>query len=392
MKRVFLMVLDSVGIGSLPDAAEFGDAGSNTIRSISTSSLFRIDTLKKLGFGHIESLDYLGTTLTPQAAYGRMMEKSRGKDTTTGHWELAGIISEQPFPTYPQGFPKEVIEAFCRLTNRGVLCNRPYSGTQVIADYGEQHMQTGDLIVYTSADSVFQIAAHEQVVSREELYSICRIARKLLVGRHGVGRVIARPFVGEPGNFTRTDGRRDFSLEPTAPTILDALEAAGREVLAVGKISDIFAGRGITQHFATHSNAQGMETALALQKENFCGLCFINLVDFDMLYGHRNDIEGYAHALSEFDAWLPEFLKQMQPEDVLVITADHGCDPGYPTTDHTREYVPLLVYGAQIAPMALGTRQSFADVAATIAEWLDIAYICPGVSFAGAVKKGKVHG
>lgn len=388
MKRVFIIVLDSVGAGSLPDAAEFGDAGSNTIRTISASSQFQIDTLQKLGYGNIETLDFMGSVAQPLAAYGRMMEKSRGKDTTTGHWELAGIISEHPFPTYPKGFPKEVIEAFCCQTGRGVLCNQPYSGTQVIADYGAQHMQTGDLIVYTSADSVFQIAAHEQIVSREELYADCRIARKLLTGKHGVGRVIARPFVGEPGNFIRTEGRRDFSLEPTAPTVLDALKAAGREVLAVGKIADIFAGRGITKKFATHSNAQGMETALALQNEDFCGLCFINLVDFDMLYGHRNDVEGYARAVSEFDAWLPNFLRRMQPQDVLVITADHGCDPGYPTTDHTREYVPLLVYGAQIMPAALGTRKSFADVAATVADWLDVAYICPGESFADVVKKG----
>lgn len=388
MKRVFIIVLDSVGAGSLPDAAEFGDAGSNTIRTISASSQFQIDTLQKLGYGNIETLDFMGSVAQPLAAYGRMMEKSRGKDTTTGHWELAGIISEQPFPTYPKGFPKEVIEAFCRQTGRGVLCNQPYSGTQVIADYGAQHMQTGDLIIYTSADSVFQIAAHEQIVSREELYADCRIARKLLTGKHGVGRVIARPFVGEPGDFIRTEGRRDFSLEPTAPTVLDALKAAGREVLAVGKIADIFAGRGITKKFATHSNAQGMETALALQNEDFCGLCFINLVDFDMLYGHRNDVEGYARAVSEFDAWLPNFLRRMQPQDVLVITADHGCDPGYPTTDHTREYVPLLVYGAQIMPAALGTRKSFADVAATVADWLDVAYICPGESFADVVKKG----
>ena len=387
MKRVFIIVLDSVGAGSLPDAAEFGDAGSNTIRTISASSQFQIDTLQKLGYGNIETLDFMGSVAQPLAAYGRMMEKSRGKDTTTGHWELAGIISEHPFPTYPKGFPKEVIEAFCCQTGRGVLCNQPYSGTQVIADYGAQHMQTGDLIVYTSADSVFQIAAHEQIVSREELYADCRIARKLLTGKHGVGRVIARPFVGEPGNFIRTEGRRDFSLEPTAPTVLDALKAAGREVLAVGKIADIFAGRGITKKFATHSNAQGMETALALQNEDFCGLCFINLVDFDMIYGHRRDILGYTTALNEFDKDLEIFLANMRGDDVLFITADHGCDPGYKGTDHTRESVPLLGYSkCWKQGVNIGTRDTYADIAATLAQIFEIEYHGDGTGFLEMLK------
>lgn len=380
--RVFLIVLDSVGAGSLPDAAAYGDAGSNTIRSLSASDMLHIPNLRSMGYGNIDGLDFLGAVETPVAAYGRMREVSVGKDTTTGHWELAGVISEHPLPTFPDGFPEEIIQEFCRLTGRGVLCNRPYSGTQVIADYGLRHMQSGDLIVYTSADSVFQIAAHEDVVPTEQLYTYCETARKLLTGPYGVGRVIARPFIGTPGNFTRTARRHDYSLEPIGRTVLDTLKAAGKDVLAVGKITDIFAGRGITQTYLSKSNADGMRIAAELQRQPFEGLCFVNLVDFDSVYGHRNDIDGYARALSEFDSWLPQFMKQMLPEDVLVITADHGCDPGYPTTDHTREYVPLFVYGHGIKPESLGTRSSFTDVAASVAAWLQVPYDGAGSSFA----------
>jgi len=380
--RVFLIVLDSVGAGSLPDAAAYGDAGSNTIRSLSASDMLHIPNLRSMGYGNIDGLDFLSAVETPIAAYGRMREVSVGKDTTTGHWELAGVISEHPLPTFPDGFPEEIIQEFCRLTGRGVLCNRPYSGTQVIADYGLRHMQTGDLIVYTSADSVFQIAAHEDVVPTEQLYTYCEMARKLLTGPYGVGRVIARPFIGTPGNFTRTARRHDYSLEPIGRTVLDTLKAAGKDVLAVGKITDIFAGRGITQTYLSKSNADGMRIAAELQRQPFEGLCFVNLVDFDSVYGHRNDIDGYARALSEFDSWLPQFMKQMLPEDVLVITADHGCDPGYPTTDHTREYVPLFVYGHGIKPESLGTRSSFTDVAASVAAWLQVPYDGAGSSFA----------
>ncbi len=387
MKKIFLIVLDSVGAGSLPDASDFGDEGANTIKSISCSPKFCINTLKSLGYGNIEELGFLGQVDKPLAAYGRMKELSKGKDTTTGHWELAGLILETPFPVYPNGFPQDVIKEFCEKTGRGILCNKPYSGTQVIADYGKQHKKTGDLIVYTSADSVFQIAAHEDIVPLEQLYEYCRIARKILVGEHSVGRVIARPFTGEDGHFTRTANRRDFSLEPPKQTLLDALKSAGKEVLAVGKISDIFAGRGITKSMKTHGNAEGLQLTKQLQQEKFEGLCFVNLVDFDMLYGHRNDIDGYAAALSEFDQWLSDFLIHMKKEDILIITADHGCDPGYPTTDHTREYVPLLVYGKQISPQCLGTRDTFADVAATIAQWLDVKYDCIGKSFAQIYKK-----
>ena len=305
-----------------------------------------------------------------------------GKDTTIGHWELAGVVSECALPTYPDGFPEEVLEPFCKATGRGVLCNKPYSGTDVIRDYGEQHVKTGDLIVYTSADSVFQIAAHEAVVPVEQLYEYCRMARGILTGKHGVGRVIARPFAGEHP-FARTANRHDFSLEPPEETLLDVLKAAGKAVIGVGKIYDIFAGRGLTEHVYHESNAHGMAHAMAYAKKDFEGLCFVNLVDFDMVYGHRRDIDGYARALSAFDAWLPAFLAALGPEDLVLITADHGCDPGYTaTTDHTREYVPLLALGQRVKPANLGTRGSFADVAATVAQVLKVSFTTHGISFA----------
>ena len=382
MKRVFLIVLDSCGAGAMPDAAAFGDAGVNTLRACAASPYLHIPNLCRAGLGNIPGLSFLGTTPAPLGAWGRMAEASQGKDTTIGHWELAGCISPQPLPTYPEGFPPEVLEPFCAQTGRGVLANKPYSGTAVIRDYGQEHLRTGDLIVYTSADSVFQIAAHEQIVPPEQLYEYCRIARKLLQGKHGVGRVIARPFVGQDGNFTRTANRHDFSLEPPGRTMLDRLTDAGLDTLAVGKIHDIFAGRGISEHVYTKSNRDGMEKTLAYARQKFHGLCFVNLVDFDMLYGHRRDRDGYAKALSEFDAWLPQLLNLLWPEDMVIITADHGCDPDYQaTTDHTREYVPLLVLGQQVRRVNLGTRTSFADVASTVCQALRVPARLAGNSF-----------
>ena len=384
MKRVFLIVLDSFGIGQQPDSEAFGDVGVNTLAACAASSNLQIPHMTAAGLGNIDGVSCLAKTAAPTGAYARLQEQSMGKDTTIGHWEIAGIVSEQPLPTYPNGFPEEVLEPFRRETGRGVLANAPWSGTAVIEKFGEEHMKTGDLIVYTSADSVFQIAAHEDIVPPEQLYEYCRIARKLLVGKHGVGRVIARPFVGQPGSFKRTANRHDFSLEPPKATLLDAVKAAGMDSIGVGKIYDIFAGRGITEHVYNASNANGMEHAMNYAKQDFTGLCFVNLVDFDMQFGHRRDVDGYANALTEFDAWLGEFRKVLGPEDVVMITADHGCDPAYTaTTDHTREYVPLLVLGQKIKPVDLGTRATFADIAATVADMLGISLDTPGKSFAG---------
>ena len=387
MKRVFLIVLDSCGIGQLPDAAAFGDHDCHTMRRISASPKFCANNLLKMGLGNIDGQDYLPSTATPTAAVARLAERSMGKDTTIGHWEIAGVISPKPLPTYPDGFPPEVLEAFSAATGRGVLCNKPYSGTEVIADYGAEHMRTGDLIVYTSADSVFQIAAHEDVVPLEQLYEYCRQAREILRGEHGVGRVIARPFTGSDPDFKRTANRRDFSLEPPAATLLDAIAATGKTVWGVGKISDIFAAQGITRCDLTHGNGEGMETALKAVQTDFEGLCFINLVDFDMLYGHRQDVDGYAAALTAFDSWLPSFMAQMKNDDVLMITADHGCDPGDSHTDHTREYVPLVVYGTAVNPVNLGTRSTYSDIAATVAEYLGVPYYGAGESMWSALQK-----
>ncbi|MDE6965173.1 MAG: phosphopentomutase [Lachnospiraceae bacterium] len=374
MKRVFLIVLDSVGIGAMDDAADFGDAGTNTLRSASKGSCFHMPNMERLGLFNIDGVDFKDGVSEPLAAYGRMREASKGKDTTIGHWEIAGVISENPLPVYPEGFPDEILTPFSEMTGRGILCNRPYSGTEVIKDYGDEHVKTGKLIVYTSADSVFQIAAHEEVVPVETLYEYCKTARKLLSGRHGVGRVIARPFVGESGNYQRTTGRHDYSLEPPAPTILDIIKGAGKEVIGVGKIRDIFAGRGITSYVYTKGNTEGIEKTLAYLEQDFEGLCFINLVDYDMLYGHRNDIEGYARALAEFDRALPSMLSRLREGDVLMITADHGCDPGYTvSTDHSREHTPLLIYGKNICPRNLGTRDTFADIGATVLKVLGVA-------------------
>ena len=379
-KRAFIIVLDSCGAGALPDAADFGDFDCNTIKRISRSDCFDCTNTRKMGLGNIEGLEFLGSCESPSASHAKMTELSKGKDTTIGHWEISGIISETPLPTYPHGFPEEILDRFSKETGRGVLCNAPYSGTDVIRDYGKEHIETGDLIVYTSADSVFQIAAHESVVPIETLYEYCRIARKILCGKHSVGRVIARPFEGEYPNFKRTANRRDFSLEPTGRTVLDAICDAGKTVYAIGKISDIFAGRGVTKSVLTHSNKEGMNEALAALDVDFEGLCFINLVDFDMIYGHRQDVDGYAGAFAEFDRWLPTFTEKMRDGDILIITADHGCDPGDSHTDHTREYTPLLMYGKSIQPKALGVRSSFADIAATVADYLGVDFDCSGTS------------
>lgn len=384
MKRIFLFVLDSFGIGAMPDSESFGDVGVNTLASCATSPKLNIPNMIAAGLGNIDGVECLPKTDTSTGAVARLTERSMGKDTTIGHWEIAGIVSDNPLPTYPEGFPEEILAPFRVATGRGVLANAPWSGTAVLDEYGEEHMRTGDLIVYTSADSVFQIAAHEEIVPLEKLYEYCHIARDLLKGKHGVGRVIARPFVGTgKGNFKRTPNRHDYSLEPPSATMLDAIKAAGLDCIAVGKIHDIFAGRGDTEYVYNKSNTNGMEHAMTYAQKDFHGLCFVNLVDFDMLYGHRRDIDGYANALTEFDTWLGNFLPQLGEEDLVMITADHGCDPAYTaTTDHTREYVPLLVLGKNVKPGNLGTRKSFADIAATVTELLGVDYDTPGESFA----------
>ena len=369
-KRVILIVLDSVGIGHAPDADRFGDEGANTILSVSKSAKFSMENMKRLGYFNIDDVEVEGVS-SPEGAFARLIEKSDGKDTTTGHWEMAGVVSETPFPTYPKGFPDEVLDEFKRLTGREVLCNLPYSGTQVIADYGQEHMKTGALIVYTSADSVFQIAAHEDIVPVETLYEYCRIARKILVGKHGVGRVIARPFIGEPGHFERTVRRHDFSLEPTGQTMLDILKEKGFDVLSVGKIVDIFAERGMTDYIRCEGNPDGIEKTINWMDRDFNGLMFVNLVDTDMIYGHRRDIDGYADALTYFDKNLPRILEKMEDDDILMITADHGCDPGYSGTDHTRECVPLLMYGKNVpAGKNYGTITGFDVIANTTLSYL----------------------
>ena len=373
MKRVFLIVLDSFGIGEMPDAADYGDKGTNTLSSVAGSTYFFMENMKKLGLFNIDGVSCMEKADEIMSTVARMSEKSKGKDTTIGHWEIAGVCSEKPLPTYPKGFPKEVLDEFSKRTGRLVLCNAPYSGTEVIKVYGKEHMDTGKLIVYTSADSVFQIAAHEEIVPVETLYEYCEIAREILQGEHGVGRVIARPFIGEEGNFTRTAKRHDYSLTPPNTTMLDVLKEAGKDVIAVGKIKDIFAGKGITEAVYTKGNEEGIERTLEYLDKEFEGLCFINLVDFDMVYGHRNDVDGYAKALSYFDKKLPEIISKLKDEDLLMITADHGCDPGYTqSTDHSREYTPFIMYGKNIAPRNLGTRDSFADIAATILDYFEL--------------------
>ena len=369
MKRVFLIVLDSFGIGEMPDAEAYGDINVNTLRSVSKSPYFHMEHMRDMGLFQIDGVGVGEKTEHPTAAYARMTERSRGKDTTIGHWEIAGIYSPKPLPTYPNGFPEEVLEEFRLRTGRDILCNKPYSGTQVIADYGDEHVRTGKLIVYTSADSVFQIAAHEDVVPVEQLYDYCRIARQILQGEHGVGRVIARPFVGESGHYTRTPRRHDFSLLPPAVTMLDQLKAAGKDVIAVGKIQDIFVGKGITEHVYTSGNAEGIQRTLEYLDKDFEGLCFINLVDYDMLYGHRRDVDGYAKALAYFDEKLPEIQAHMRPEDILMITADHGNDPTYTGTDHTREKVPFIAYSPSMKEKGMFEEQkTFGVIGATVLD------------------------
>jgi phosphopentomutase len=366
-KRVFLIVIDSCGVGAMPDAASWGDEGSNTLVGASRAAGFAVPNMQSMGLWNIDGLPKDRAVAAPRAAYGRMAERSRGKDTTVGHWEIAGVISDKPFPTYPEGFPPEVISAFEAAIGRRCLCNRPYSGTQVIADYGREHIATGYPIVYTSADSVFQIAAHEDVIPLEQLYEMCRKARAILVGRHGVGRVIARPFTGEYP-YTRTANRHDFSLVPP-PTMLNVLQSAGYDTLSVGKIVDIFAESGITRYWRTQGNADGLARMLEMQALDFEGLCFVNLVDTDMIYGHRRDVQGYGDALGAIDATLGTFMGRMREGDLLMVTADHGCDPTFKGTDHTREYVPLLIYGKGVVPQNLGTLATFADVSATILDY-----------------------
>ena len=381
-KRVILIVMDSFGIGEEPDADLFGDVGSNTLQSCTKGNRFSAINLAKLGLFKIDGvvdnpaineLAEKEAAIIPTGTYGRLREKSMGKDTTIGHWEIAGIISPEPLPTYPEGFPQEVLDEFTKETGVEVLCNKPYSGTKVINDYGDEHMATGKPIVYTSADSVFQIAAHEDIIPLEKLYEICRIARRILVGKHGVGRVIARPFIGNSGSYTRTSHRHDFSLVPPRRTMLDIMKDNGLSTIAIGKINDIFAGAGITEYEYTSGNAEGIQKTLEYMDKDFEGILFVNLVDYDMLYGHRRDIEGYAEAIAYFDKYLPEIIGKLREDDILMITADHGCDPGYTkTTDHTREYVPFLATGRNLSAGNLGTRETFADVAGSILEYFGL--------------------
>ncbi len=381
IKRVFLIVLDSFGIGEMPDSALYGDEGSNTFRSCFLQEGFAVPNMAKLGLYNIDGVSFGEKENVPLGTFGRMAEKSIGKDTTTGHWEIAGLVSERAFPTYPEGFPDEIIREFEKRTGRKVLCNKPYSGTKVIEDYGKEHIETGSLIVYTSADSVFQIAAHEDVIPTEKLYEYCRIAREILSGEHAVGRVIARPFEGIYPHFKRTARRHDFSLAPPKATLLDELSENDFDVIPIGKIYDIFAGKGLQRAIPTEGNKQGMELTRKALGEDFTGLCFTNLVDFDMLYGHRNDAAGYAKALTDFDLWLGDFMKEMKDGDLLMITADHGCDPLTDSTDHSREYTPLLIYGSGVRNINLGTRESFSDIGKTVADILGIESQISGESF-----------
>ena len=385
--RVFLIVLDSFGVGNAPDAAAFGDEGSNTFKACYNFGKLNIPNMKKLGLFNIDGVDFGEREKEPLGAYARLVEESAGKDTTIGHWEIAGIISEKPLPVFPDGFPGEVIKEFERRTGRKTLCNKPYSGTEVIKDYGAEHMKTGALIVYTSADSVFQVAANENVVPVKKLYEYCEIARDILKGDYAVGRVIARPFVGtSPENFVRTSNRHDFSLLPPSKTMLDILKDNGKDVLSVGKIIDIFVGQGITAFIRTVSNTDGMVKTAEFQKKDFDGLCFVNLVDFDMKYGHRNDVAGYTNALNEFDIALGDFMKNMREDDVLMLTADHGCDPSTPSTDHSRECVPLIICGNNVKSGNLGTRKGFTCIAKTILSMFNLKNTFFGEDLAPEIK------
>ena len=387
-KRVFLIVLDSVGVGEMADSIEYGDKGSHTLRACTTSDKLNIPKLTEMGIFNIDGIGCGSSVASPIATYGKLAEISKGKDTTIGHWEISGVISPVPLPTYPNGFPEEVLAKLRKATGRELICNLPYSGTAVLDDYGKEHMETGALIVYTSADSVLQIAAHEDHVSVPELYKYCEDAREIMSGVHGVGRIIARPFVGDVGSFKRTSNRHDYSLLPPQNTMLDSIVAAGLDVLGVGKIYDIFAGKGITDYVRTVSNDDGMLKTFEYAKKDFNGLCFVNLVDFDMMFGHRNDVNGYANALTEFDVRLKELLPMLQPDDILMITADHGCDPSTPSTDHSREHTPILIYGEKVqVGKNLGVRDGFCDIAATITEYLGVDADIKGNSFLAEILK-----
>ncbi len=384
INNVTLIVLDSVGIGELPDAYKYGDEGSNTLSNILKNIKdVNLPNLNKLGLGLIEGVEGIEPVNNIIGSYGRLAEKSPGKDTTTGHWEIGGIILKEPFPTFSNGFPDELITKYENLIGTKILGNKVASGTVIIDELGKEHMETGYPIVYTSADSVFQIAAHEDVIPIRKLYELCEIARKILTGKYGVGRVIARPFIGKPGSFSRTSNRRDFSLKPIEKTILDVIREAGLEVMAVGKIEDIFSGQGITKSVHTEDNMDGVDKTIGYMKEHNKGLIFTNLVDFDMKYGHRNDVKGYANALEEFDNRLPEIIDKLREDEILILTADHGCDPTTASTDHSREYVPVLIYGNKIKKgIDIGTRRTFADIGATVLELLGLKKTNNGESFA----------
>lgn len=380
-RRVFLIVLDSCGIGELPDAALYGDEGSNTVLSLTKSKYLNVPNLTSLGLFNLPTLDYGRGIASPIGAYGYSGEASKGKDTIVGHWEIAGIYTPKPFPLYPDGFPNDLVERFERAIGTKILCNKPYSGTEVIKDYGEEHLKTGYPIVYTSGDSVFQIAVHNDVYSEEKLYEMCEIARDMLHGEHNVARVIARPFAGKIGEFYRTSGRRDYALTPTEDTVLDKISAKGLDMISVGKIENVFSFRGITESHHTSGNTDGIENIINLQKKDFNGLCFVNLVDFDMLYGHRNDVDGYAKALNEFDDALDTIFANMRENDIYIVTADHGCDPATPSTDHSREYIPILCFGKNVKKGYLGKRNSFADIGCTVCEYLGADMPALGQSF-----------
>ena len=387
-KRVFLIVLDSFGIGEMPDAKKYGDEGSNTLAAIVKSEKYDTPNLEKLGLFNIEGVNCKENVENPLGSFARLAESSNGKDTTTGHWEMAGIISEKPFPTFPNGFPEDFLEEYSKRVGRKILCNKPYSGTEVIKDYGKEHLETGALIVYTSADSVFQVAGHEDVVSLEELYRCCEIAREMLQGDLGVGRVIARPFVGKEGSFERTRNRHDYALDPTGPIVMDDLVKNGFDSIGVGKIYDIFAGKSVEESYKMEDNIDGMNITLDLCDKDFNGLCFVNLVDFDMIYGHRNDVDGYANAASEFDKQLGQMMDKLREDDIVIITADHGCDPSTESTDHSREYVPMIIFGDKIkSGVDLKTRNTFADIGKTIADIFGIESSIPGTSFYKEVSK-----
>ena len=389
INRVFITVLDSFGVGNALDAAEFGDKGADTLGSVSSSDYFEAPNLTALGLFNIDNATQ-GKKYTaisdPIGSYGRLNEESKGKDSTVGHWELAGLVSKVPFPLFPDGFPDEIISEFEKLTNRKVICNKPYSGTEVIKDYGEEHLKTGALIVYTSGDSVFQIAAHKSIVSIDELYKDCLIARKMLSGKYNVSRVIARPFDGEYP-FVRTSERHDFSAVPTSDTLTDVLSNQGFDVLGIGKTADLFAEKGFTNFVRTKSNEDGMDKLKDAVTKDFHGICFTNLVDFDTMYGHRRDKDGYAKAISAFDRFLPDFMSKLKDDDVMILTADHGNDPCYLGTDHTRENVPCLVYGKHVRSVNLGSNGVFSDIAASVADMLGAKYSLSGHSFWEIVKK-----